>query len=101
MYIIKIILFSVVSFVLSCSPGKKSVCANGIMVTLEDASGLDGCTWLLKTGDDKVLHPINLDSLIPEPQHGKKYYALWEAADEMFSICMAGEMVRLTCVSPL
>ncbi|HMQ06927.1 MAG TPA: hypothetical protein PKC30_06465 [Saprospiraceae bacterium] len=101
MYTIKILLLSVVFIIFSCSLTKKSLCPNGILITLEDASGLDGCTWLLKTGDDSVVHPINLDSFIHEPQHGKKYHALWESADDMFSICMAGELVRLTCISPL
>lgn len=85
----------------SCSTTKNSGCDGGITVTLTDKSGLDGCTWLFTMADGKMLHPINLDDFIEKPMDGKRYVITYTKAEDMFSICMAGEMITLSCVSGL
>lgn len=58
-----------------------------------DASGLDGCQFLIRTDDGQQLQPVNLDSSFEKD--GTKIEFKAELVTDMMSICMAGPMVRI------
>ena len=82
-----------------CSGTKESLKADkpepGIAVTVEDATGLDGCTFLLIMDDGSRLQPVNL----PE-QYCKNGVRIMITYREIkgVSVCMAGKMVEVTSV---
>ena len=69
----------------------------GIPVVVEDATGLDGCTFLLVLADGKKLQPVNLDSAFQKD--GMKLRVTWKTSPGM-SICMSGTRVELISVNP-
>ena len=62
-----------------------------IVVTVVDAKGLDGCSYLLETKDGRRLQAINLDDEFKKD--GLKLRVHLEPSRGMMSICMAGPMV--------
>jgi len=58
-----------------------------------DASGLDGCKFLIKTATGQQLQPINLDDAYQK--NGLKVEFQAEMVTDMMSICMAGPMIRI------
>ncbi|MFW7380698.1 MAG: hypothetical protein ACOH5I_17930 [Oligoflexus sp.] len=58
-----------------------------------DASGLDGCQFLIKTASGQQLQPINLERNFQK--NGMKIEFQAELVTDMMSICMAGPMVRI------
>lgn len=61
-------------------------------VTVKDHTQLDGCQYLLLTGDQEKLNPLNLDKEYFED--GLQLRVRYEKADAM-TTCMAGTNVRL------
>jgi hypothetical protein len=68
---------------------------------VEDASGLDGCTWLIKTGDDGITYePLNL----PEEFQIDGIYISFKTTDiqtDVASICMAGELINVKDITKI
>lgn len=58
-----------------------------------DASGLDGCRFLIKTANGQQFQPINLAEAYQK--NGLKIEFQAEMVTDMMSICMAGPMVRI------
>lgn len=85
-------------FLIACSSSKDLECNNGISVTLEDASGLDGCTWLFRGPNNEGYEPINLINYIDNPMDGSEYIIEYEVANDLASICQSGQIIRLLCV---
>lgn len=83
---------------ISCSSGKNLECNNGISVTLEDASNLDGCTWLFRGGNNAGYEPVNLSDFIKDPVDGTDYSIEYEEVTDMASICQSGQIIRLLCI---
>ncbi len=75
-----------------------SSCENPVVITTNDLTGLDGCTWVLTLEDGTRLEPINLKTYIPTPVEGEKVWVSLAPAKNMASICMVGPMVEITCL---
>lgn len=58
-----------------------------------DARGLDGCQFLIRTANGQQFQPINLDEAYQKD--GLKIEFQAEPVEDMMSICMAGQMVRI------
>lgn len=56
---------------------------------------VDGCTWLIQLPNGNLLEPTNLGDFNVEPHEGKKIAITYKIADGA-SICMMGEMIKLT-----
>ena len=56
---------------------------------------LDGCSWMIKLEDGKLLEPVNL-----KEEFKKENLKIWVQYKhyENFSFCMAGEMVTITAI---
>lgn len=80
----------------SCKP--KPHCTDGVTAKLVDKSGLDGCTWLIELEDGSMLQPLNLDSFNIEKQNDLSISLTYKKADAFAGICMAGQMVELSCI---
>ena len=86
----------------------------GTLATVVDATGLDGCGFLLHLDDGTVLEPmpaVFICGTPPIPEEflnnalnefeladGQRVSIAYEPVDDMFSICMAGQMVKITCI---
>lgn len=77
-----------------------SRCPHGVKATIRNFTGLDGCSWLLVLEDGKKLEPTNLENFdFIKLEDGKKVIVEYEAQTAMASICMAGSIVKITCIS--
>lgn len=72
-------------------------CPDGVDAEFIDLTGLDGCSWLLELEDGTRLEPVNLNDFEIEPQEGLKVEVSYKEV-EMFSTCMAGLIVELSCI---
>jgi len=86
------------SFFLLLSCGDEGDCKKSIHVKLKNLTGLDGCAWVLLKDDGKYLEVQNFDEYEFEFIEGKEYHVSYELTDGG-SICMVGEMVKVTCMS--
>lgn len=81
--------------------------------TVRNLTGLDGCGWVFELSDGSVIEPQRLmfcgtpplpKEVTEDPLYnfewidGKTVYISYEAT-EMVSICMAGTVAEITCVS--
>jgi hypothetical protein len=71
-----------------------------------DLTGLDGCSFVLELEDGTRLEPSGYNpdgdlNAIPSIEwvDGKKVYIDYVPVTEWMSICMAGQMVMITCIS--
>lgn len=89
----------------------KQVCSTP--ATLRDLSGLDGCGFVFELDDGKILIPLILGycgtpplspAITEDPlynfnwEDGKRVMIDYTIAD-MPNICMAGQVVKITCLS--
>lgn len=88
--------FISVLFLLSCAKSKQS-CDGAIKAKLVDLTGLDGCGWVLEKTDEKRLEPINLEGFDFDLENGKKVWVSYEESGGG-SICMVGDIVKVTCI---
>ena len=95
---IKYLLFSVM-VICSCNSNNNSGCENGELVTLQDFTGLDGCSWMLVKKDNSSLEPINLTEFISQPMEGDTYEVTYEVRTDLASICLVGTIVKITCAT--
>ena len=66
--------------------------------TLKDASDLDGCTFIILADDGKRYEPISFPEGF-EPADSMRISFSCENVEYM-SICMSGQPVKITCISP-
>ncbi len=84
-----------ISLSLSC---QKAACEGAVKAEFKDLSGLDGCGMLIELGNGKRLEPLNLNEFNIDAQDGKKIWVKYEKADGA-SVCMAGEIIKIKCIS--
>jgi hypothetical protein len=86
-----------------------------VPATVKDLHGLDGCGWGFELENGKIVFPIPVfrcgtppfpENETPDPlanfdwADGKKVSISFDnPMQEIFSVCMAGEYVLITCVS--
>ncbi|HYG51717.1 MAG TPA: hypothetical protein VD905_12480 [Flavobacteriales bacterium] len=56
---------------------------------------VDGCSWLIQLPNGNLLEPVNLSDFNVTPYEGKKISIRYKVSDGA-SICMMGELVKLT-----
>jgi hypothetical protein len=82
--------------------------------TVKDLTSLDGCSFVLELEDGKTLIPLRVlfCGTPPLPENiekdpladfqlvdGMKVMINYEMLPEMVSVCMAGDLVKITCIS--
>jgi hypothetical protein len=81
--------------------------------TVRDLRGLDGCRFVFELADGRRLEPIIRDCIIleygKEPEadpldffefvEGKRVKIAYEPQPDYGSYCMAGEIVKITCLT--
>lgn len=82
---------------LSCN--KESECDNSQRAKLVNMTGLDGCSWIIEINNGTKLEPINLNDFSINLKENKKIWVVYHTAPQMASICMAGEIVTIDCIS--
>lgn len=105
-------------FFLSCEDDKINnvSCDNGELATVRDLTGLDGCGFVFELADGTRLEPMRLmfcgtpplpKEVTEDPLYdfqfvdGKQVRIGYEEINDAASICMAGKIVRITCVEEL
>jgi len=88
-----------------------------ITATVKDLRGLDGCGFVFVLADGKVLEPYwqwGFCGTPPLPEgmkedplynfqyaDGKQIKISYELVKDAFSICMTGEMAKITCITEI
>lgn len=94
-YLIYLLLFS---FIGACNSSKNAntmSCATTGVV--KDFSGLDGCGLLIELADGSKLEPAEIVDNF-KLKDGQRIAFDYEELSDMMSICMAGRIVRITCI---
>lgn len=74
-------------------------CPNGVPGTLVDATGLDGCGWLIELDNGTTLEPVGLAQYSLPLVDGKRVYVEYTVLPLSPSICMAGTKAQITCMT--
>lgn len=85
-------------FTFSCNPIKTTSSKCTTEGKVKDMTGLDGCKFLIELADGTKLNPIEFSDKSFELKDGQKIRFSYESVDAM-NICMAGETVKITCIS--
>ena len=64
--------------------------------TIVDKTGLDGCGFMIKLENDKILEPSELDDQFKK--EGIQVWVKYSIPKSLNSICMAGQLVKLTAI---
>jgi hypothetical protein len=107
-----LLIFASLVFLFRCddNPLVTTVCLTP--ATMVDLSGLDGCGFVLELEDGKRLEPLTIfrcgtppiseedeEQMAPvDWVDGKKVFIDYEEVYDMGSICMAGQIARITCI---
>jgi hypothetical protein len=115
----KVLFLSVIVFSLAaCSKEevKKSNAACSTLATVRDLRGLDGCGFVFELADGKRLEPqiLYYCGTPPLPKEvtenpltgfdfveGKKVKIGYEILESQASICMVGDVVKITCLEEI
>lgn len=88
-------------------------CTPATAATIKDMTGLDGCGFVLELEDGTILEPLRVfmcgtpplpDKMPYDPLNnfpmidGKKVLINYEVVQDAASICMAGTVVKITCI---
>lgn len=91
-------------------------CDDGVFVTVKDLTGLDGCGFVFELSDGTRLEPHRLFycGTPPLPKevtenplynfefvNGKQVRIGFEEVPDAMSICMAGKIVKITCIEEI
>jgi len=87
-------------FIISCNPTKNTSSKCITEGIVKDKTGLDGCKFLIELTDGTTLNPIEFTDKSFELKDGQKIRFSYESVDAM-NICMAGETVKITCISEI
>ena len=111
----RLLTFVMIVFVfLSCDDNTPALsCEGGVVATVRDLTGLDGCGFVFELQDGTKLEPylIGFCGTPPLPKEitenplynfkwvdGKKVIIVYERVVEIASICMVGPIVKITCL---
>lgn len=96
-----ILLLSFTFVWMACPPNDEEVqCLDAQEFELLNFSDLDGCQWLLSSpAFDFRIEPTNLGDFVNEPFQGMKINVEVEFRDDLGSICMAGRIAEILCIS--
>lgn len=64
--------------------------------TLRDATGLDGCGWIIELADGSRLEPINLEDFEVNLEDGTQVCIEYKEQADLASICMVGPIIEIT-----
>jgi len=84
----------------SCDKNDDNDC--DITMKFQDMTGLDGCGFILVLNlddEERRLEPTNLSDFDITPVDGLEVCGTFETGLDLASICMVGEIVRLTSLS--
>lgn len=84
---------------IGCSKHENLCGSTAQKATIKDFTGLDGCGYLIVLDNGERLEPLNLGSQTLKPADGMKVWITYTNAQNAASICMAGQMVNITCIS--
>jgi hypothetical protein len=91
-------------------------CDQGVLATVKDLTGLDGCGFIFELSDGTRLEPIRLmycgtpeipKEVTEDPLYdfqfidGKQVRIGYEEVTDAMSICMVGKIVRITCIEEI
>ncbi len=100
----------------SCEDNKitNTSCKPGVLATVKDLTGLDGCGFVFELSDGSKLEPVRPfircgtpplpKEVTEDPLYnfqfvdGKKVRIAYEEITEAASICMVGKVVKITCI---
>ena len=82
--------------ILSCN--KQNECENSYRAKLVNMTGLDGCSWMIELNNGTRLEPVNLSDFNFNINQNKKIWVVYHPT-QFASICMAGEIVTIDCIS--
>lgn len=102
----------------SCEEDKISAvsCDHGVVATVRDLTGLDGCGFVFELTDGTRLEPMRLmycgtpplpKEITEDPLYdfqfvdGKQVRIGYEEIQDAASICMVGKIVRITCIEEI
>jgi hypothetical protein len=68
---------------------------------VRDYSGLDGCGYVIELNNGQILEPVFIDDTTFVFEDGKKISLSYYEETGLASICMAGKMVHITCISEI
>ncbi|MEM1324690.1 MAG: hypothetical protein AAGI23_01990 [Bacteroidota bacterium] len=88
---------------IACNGTKQNISENmscNTKGTVKDYAGLDGCGLLIELEDGKRLEPAEVADDF-ELKDGQQIAFDYEIMPEMASICMAGKIVRITCIKEI
>jgi hypothetical protein len=102
----------------SCEEDKINAvsCDNGVLATVRDLTGLDGCGFVFELTDGTRLEPMRLmycgtpplpKEVTEDPLYdfqfvdGKQVRLGYEEIQDAASICMVGKIVRITCIEEI
>lgn len=93
----KILMIGFMLMLLTACPNE--LCEDGLKGMILDYRGLDGCKWLIRLDNGELLEPVNLNRFDLQPADSMKVVLTYTPTPDIMSICMAGKMVRITCIS--
>lgn len=67
--------------------------------TVKDLTGLDGCGLLIELPDGKRLEPASLSDSTFTLREGQRIRFSYQPATDQMSVCMAGQLVHITCIA--
>ena len=102
----KIIGLILIATTLLCACGK-SDCKDAVPAKFKDMTGLDGCGMMVELSNGKRVELSNgkrveisnINELTIPPIDGVKVWISYHELENMVSICMAGEIVKIDCIS--
>jgi len=59
--------------------------------------GLDGCGLVIESDEGKTFEPVFSENIQADLRDGQRIAFSYEPLEGMASICMAGEMIKITC----
>ncbi len=89
-------LFLAAIILIGCQDDKQSPgCTNGMIV---DATGLDGCGWLIELFDGTRLEPANLEDFDIKLEDELPVCIEYTELTDLGSVCMGGTIVEITSI---
>lgn len=104
-----LVFFLFIGFSFFACDDKNELCSPSTRATVKDLSALDGCGFVFELEDGSRLEPLILFTFAADPTNplyqfefvdGKKVKISYEQVNNASS-CMAGEVVRITCIEEI
>jgi len=96
---ITVFLFTLFSVVACDDPDETNgaACDDAQAYQMTNFTGLDGCGWMLKQGD-QIIEVINLTEFYDGFEEGLEVTLELTPRTDMASICMVGMIAEITCI---